>query len=133
FPEKDDGTDPRICPKCGSGRLSLKISGKNGAFIGCGNYPECRYTRQLSQSGDAAETAALDGKVLGFDDETGFAVTLRSGRFGPYLQLGEPSDYDDGKPKRSSIPKGIDAASVDLERALNLLRLPREVGLHPET
>ena len=77
--------------------------------------------------------AELDGKVLGQDPQTGLAVTLRTGRFGPYLQLGEPKDYDDEKPKRSSIPKGIDAATIDLERALQLLRLPRELGLHPES
>jgi DNA topoisomerase-1 len=132
FPAKGDGSDPRACPACGVGRLSLKISGKYGAFIGCGNYPDCRYTRQLSDQGNgAAEANGPDGKLLGYDPESGLAVTLRSGRFGPYLQLGEAVDGE--KPKRSSIPKGIDAATIDLDKALQLLALPREVGLHPET
>ena len=130
FPAKDDGSDPRTCPKCGIGRLSLKISGQYGAFIGCGNYPECRFTRQLTQSEGADGAAALDGKVLGYNDE-GVAVTLRTGRFGPYVQLGEAEG--DEKPKRSSLPKGVDAATLDFERALQLLSLPREVGIHPET
>jgi DNA topoisomerase-1 len=128
FPDKGDGSDPRLCPKCGKGRLSLKISGKYGAFIGCGNYPECNYTRQLTQSDNG--DSALDGKVLGYNDD-GVAVTLRTGRFGPYVQLGEAQG--DEKPKRSSIPKGIDAATLDFEKATQLLSLPREVGIHPET
>ncbi len=128
FPDKGDGSNPRTCPSCGTGQLSLKISGKFGAFIGCGNYPECRYTRQLSQSADDPN-AGLDGKILGYDDN-GDPVTLRLGRFGAYVQLGEGSD--DEKPKRSSLPKGIDPGDVDLEYALKLLRLPREVGPHPE-
>jgi DNA topoisomerase-1 len=126
FPAKEDGSDPRLCPKCGTGRLSLKISGKSGAFIGCGNYPDCKYTRQLS-----GEVTGGGDRELGFDPETGLPVLVKAGRFGPYLQLGEAEG--DEKPKRSSIPKGIDAATIDFEKALQLLSLPREVGIHPET
>ena len=134
FPEKEDGSDPRACPACTEGQLSLKVSGKFGAFIGCSRYPDCRYTRQLTQSAQNADAAALDGRELGFDPESGLPVKLHIGRFGPYLQLGSADDYDEGqKPKRSSIPKGIDPGQMDLEQALNLLSLPREIGLHPET
>jgi len=131
FPPREDGSNPRACPACKSGQLSLKISGKFGAFIGCGNYPECRYTRQLSQSDDNGEAATPDGKLLGHHPETGDPVTLRTGRFGPYVQLGEAVDGE--KPKRSSLPRGVDAADVDVERAVQLLSLPRDVGTHPET
>jgi DNA topoisomerase I len=132
FPAKEDGSNPRLCPKCNVGQLSLKISGKNGAFVGCGNYPDCRYTRQLTQNGDGSDASAVDGKVLGTDPVTELDVIVKNGRFGPYVQLGEPSGKDD-KPKRSSIPKGIDAATIDFDRALQLLNLPRDVGLDPET
>ena len=130
FPEPQDGGDPRACPSCTNGRLSLKV-GKFGAFIGCSNYPECRYTRQLADTN--GEKASLSGgaKVLGADPETGLEITLRIGRFGPYVQLGESDGGE--KPKRASIPKGTDPEHIDLERALALLALPREVGLHPET
>jgi DNA topoisomerase-1 len=133
FPPRGDGGDPRQCPVCGEGRLSLKVSGKFGAFIGCSRYPDCRYTRQLSAVGNGtdAEASTPDGKLLGYDPESGLAVTLRVGRFGPYLQLGEGSK--DEKPKRSSIPTGLDPNSIDLKRALQLLSLPRSIGDHPET
>ena len=131
FPPKADGGDPRACPVCGSGRLSLKI-GRFGAFIGCSNYPECRYTRQFTEpQGAENEATPPEGKLLGYDPDTGLPVTLRSGRFGPYVQLGEAENGE--KPKRASIPRGMDAATIDLERALQLLALPREVGLHPES
>ncbi len=125
FPDGEDGTDPRKCPSCADGKLSLKL-GRFGAFVGCSNYPECRYTRQIGQT--AAEAGSSQPRELGSDPETGEKITLRSGRFGPYVQLGEEK-----KPKRSGIPKGVDLDSVDLEYALKLLSLPREVGKHPET
>ncbi|SOC02084.1 type I DNA topoisomerase [Rhodobacter maris] len=128
YPPRPDGSDPRICPICGAGRLHLKTARSGGAFIGCGNYPECRYTRPLSAPGDD-ESAALDGKVLGEDE--GVPVTLRIGRFGPYVQKGEASE-EQPKPPRASLPKGWSPESIDLERALTLLSLPRQIGPHPE-
>ena len=129
FPPKEDGSDPRACPKCGSGQLSLKL-GKYGAFIGCSNYPECNYTRTLAvPDPDAEDGDGTPGvKLLGADPETGLDVTLRDGRYGPFVQLGE-----EAKPKRSSIPRTMAPSSIDLERALALLSLPREVARHPET
>ena len=130
FPEPQDGGDPRACPSCTNGRLSLKV-GKFGAFIGCSNYPECRYTRQLADTNGEKASLSGEAKVLGADPETGLEITLRIGRFGPYVQLGESDGGE--KPKRASIPKGTDPEHIDLGRALALLALPREVGLHPET
>jgi DNA topoisomerase-1 len=128
FPPRADGTDPRLCPVCGTGRLSLKL-GKFGAFIGCSNYPECRNTRPFSVPGadDAEDTGT---RVLGIDPETGLEVTLRSGRFGPYVQLGEAVNGE--KPKRAGLLRGMQPADVDLDTALKLLSLPRQIGIHPE-
>jgi DNA topoisomerase I len=124
FPDKGDGTDPRGCKVCGTGRLSLK-TGRYGAFIGCSNYPECRFTRPIAASGgeDAAESG---DRELGVDPATGHAIWLKAGRFGPYVE--EAAD----KPKRASLPKDWPPAAIDLDKALRLLRLPREVGAHPE-
>jgi DNA topoisomerase-1 len=125
FPHREDGGDPRQCPQCGNGRLGLK-TGKFGAFVGCSNYPDCRYTRPLADTGGVGGT-----KVLGTDPATGLEVTLRGGRFGPYVQLGEGAEGE--KPKRAGLPKGTSLDAVDLEFALGLLSLPREVGKHPES
>ncbi|MDE2355477.1 MAG: topoisomerase DNA-binding C4 zinc finger domain-containing protein, partial [Alphaproteobacteria bacterium] len=124
FPDKGDGADPRLCPTCGAGRLSLKL-GRFGAFIGCSNYPECRFTRPLANAAAESETASLD-RELGVDAATGRTVWLKNGRFGPYVEAqGEPVS-------RASLPKDWPPATMDLDKALRLLRLPREVGPHPE-
>ena len=130
FPPTGDGSDPRQCRLCGTGRLSLRTARSGGAFIGCSNYPECRYTRPLSGEAEEGDLNGPDGKLLGHD-ENGQPVSLRSGRFGPYVQLGEASE-DNPKPKRSSIPKGMDLSEIDLRKALDLLSLPRLIGEHPE-
>jgi len=129
FPATEDGTDPRCCKTCGTGRLSMRTARSGGAFIGCSNYPECRYTRPLAGEAEAGDIAGPDGKLLGHDDN-GEPVSLRSGRFGAYVQLGEASE-EQPKPKRSSIPKGMDTGDVDLQKALDLLALPRFIGEHP--
>ncbi|YBV97241.1 type I DNA topoisomerase [Phyllobacteriaceae bacterium JZ32] len=131
FPPRADGSDPRSCPNCGTGTLSLKL-GKFGAFVGCSNYPECKYTRQLgadANGGDGNGSAASDEpKVLGTDPYTGEEITARNGRFGPYIQRGEGKDA-----KRASLPKGWSFETIDHEKALALLSLPRDIGQHPET
>ena len=127
FKDTGDG-DPRICPKCDEGELSLK-TGKFGAFVGCTRYPECRFTRPFAQ----AEGREGDiERELGNDPETGLIVYLKDGRFGPYIQLGDASE-DNEKPKRSGLPKDMRPADMTLDYALRLLSLPRLVGKHPET
>ncbi len=155
FPVRADASNPRKCPACADGRIGLKF-GKFGAFIGCSKYPECRYTRPLGAP-EPVDGQVLDGpKLLGLDPTSGLKVTLRVGPYGPYVQLGgdevapAPAPVaeevsPDGKkkrkkkvakadkPKRASLPKGSDMHAVDLERALKLLSLPREIGLEPES
>jgi DNA topoisomerase I len=155
FPVQEDGADPRRCPSCGAGRLGLKLS-RTGAFIGCSNYPECRYTRPLSVAGNQGEESqeplGEGPRDLGTDPATGLPVTLRRGPYGTYIQLGpapsavpppeaapetgakrKAKKAEVEKPKRVSLPKGLAPADVDLDKALKLLSLPRDVGRHPET
>jgi DNA topoisomerase I len=128
FPDPGTGKDPRLCPVCGAGRLGLKL-GRFGAFIGCSNYPDCKFTRPLGiENGDGAESSSP--RELGNDPETLVPVTVKKGPYGFYVQLGEANGEE--KPKRASIPKGMSPADIDLDKALRLLALPRDLGRHPE-
>ncbi|MFT7440899.1 MAG: DNA topoisomerase-1, partial [Sulfitobacter sp.] len=131
FPPTEDGSDPRLCPNCGIGRLSMRTARSGGAFIGCSNYPECRYTRPFGPPDPEAEKSAIppDGKLLGEDN--GDEIRVFKGRFGPYVQRG-PVTEENKKPPRQSVPKDWPAEELELDRALMLLSLPREIGPHPE-
>ncbi|MEG9861989.1 MAG: type I DNA topoisomerase [Parvularculales bacterium] len=129
FPPQEEAEDPRQCPQCNEGRLSIKV-GRYGVFVGCSRYPDCRHTRPLTTQNDEQSSIGGD-RTIGRDEASGLDVFLKTGRFGPYVQLGEVED--DNKPKRAGIPRGIDLNTLDLKQALDLLSLPRELGMHPET
>ena len=127
FPEREDGSDPRLCPKCGKGKLALR-GGRFGAFVACSDYPECKFTRKFAQPGGADGMTSDGPEVLGTHPETGLEVSRKSGRFGPYVEMGEGKEA-----ARASIPKDIPAEDFGLEWAVKLLSLPRTIGMHPES
>ncbi|MBY6156414.1 type I DNA topoisomerase [Pseudooceanicola nitratireducens] len=131
FPPTEDGGDPRLCPNCGAGRLSMRTARSGGAFIGCSNYPECRYTRPFGPPDAEAEASAIppEGKLLGTDD--GDEIRVFKGRFGPYVQRGEVTE-ENKKPPRQSVPKDWVPEDLSLEQGVMLLQLPRLIGTHPE-
>jgi DNA topoisomerase I len=134
FPAREDGSDPRQCAACGTGRLGLKL-GRLGSFIGCSNYPECRYTRSLAiDTGAEGGDTLKDGqRSLGLDPVTNEEITVRRGPYGLYVQLGEQSEDKKVRPKRTTLPRGMDGDQLTLEQGIGLLSMPRTVGDHPET
>ena len=135
FPAREDGTDPRVCAACGTGRLGLKL-GRYGSFIGCSNYPGCQYTRRLAVDSSEEDGGTLkEGmRALGHHPDSGEEITVRRGPYGLYVQMGENGeDKKAPKPKRTSLPRGMDGEQMTLDQAMGLLSLPREIGIHPET
>jgi len=131
FPPLEDGGDPRLCPNCQKGRLSMRTARSGGAFIGCSSYPECRYTRPFGPPNPEAEASAIppEGKLLGTD--AGDDIRVFKGRFGPYVQRGEVTE-ENKKPPRQGVPEGWNPEEIALPEALKLLELPRLIGTHPE-
>ncbi len=150
FDKDDKGNIVRKCQLCNSGTLSLKNSFRGGAFIGCSNYPECKFTRPLSKAKAAAQAQLAEPKFIG-KHENGNDIYLKNGRFGPYLQYEKiPEDIKIEKtPKKKrkikklksdvnellknvSIPKGLELESIDLEKAQFLCSLPKSLGINPD-
>ena len=143
FDTTQDGKIDRKCHLCKNGELSLKNSFRGGAFIGCSNYPECKFTRPLSKAKAAEQNALPEPKTIGLND-SGKEIILKSGRFGPYLQyeLDEKLENETKKKKNKhneknirnvSIPKGISIDSINLDRAKFLCSLPKTLGSHPDS
>ncbi len=144
FERDDNNAIDRKCKLCETGQLSLKNSFRGGAFIGCSNYPECKFTRPLSKSKTSQQINLAEPKLIGKND-LGKDIFLKNGRFGPYLQYEiEPNELDQNKRKKSkkkkenenlknvSIPKGLQIEKIDLEIAKYLCSLPKIIGKHPD-